>query len=116
MTLYDLISLNDALAAGRDLLAALAPSLIGSGVAQVWKPGLSWRHRFIQWIVGSTVSYYATGAIIAFTGWNEFVAQSLAFGIGLVAFDATPRLIRAAGDALAELPARLSDRFLGKKG
>lgn len=102
--------------AGAALLANLTPSLIGSAVAQVWKPGLNWRHRFVQWIVGSTVSYYATVAIISLTGWNEFVAQSLAFGIALVAFDATPRLIAAVADVVADLPARLSDRFLGKKG
>lgn len=101
---------------GVDLIGALTPSLIGSAVAQVWKPGLNWRHRFVQWIVGSTVSYYATVGIVALTGWNEFVAQSLAFGIALVAFDATPRLIRAAADVIAELPAGLRDRFLGKKG
>lgn len=99
-----------------NLIGALTPSLIGSAVAQVWKPGLSWRHRFLQWVVGSTVSYYATVGIIAWTGWNEFVAQSLAFGIAMIAFDATPRLIRALGDALTELPARIADRYFGKKG
>lgn len=98
-----------------EVAGSLSPSLIGSAVAQAWKPGLSWRHRFLQWIVGSTVSFYATRAIIAFTGWNDFVAQSIAFGIALVAFDATPRLLRAASDTLATLPARIADRFFPKK-
>lgn len=109
------MDLRTLLDTGAGLIGALTPSLIGSAVAQVWKPGLSWRHRFVQWIVGSTVSYYATVGIIALTGWNEFVAQSLAFGIALVAFDATPRLIRAAGDVIASLPAGLRDRLLGKQ-
>lgn len=107
---------HDLFDAARNILAALTPSLIGSAVAQTWKPGLSWRHRFVQWVVGSTVSYYATVGIISATGWNEFVAQSLAFGIALVAFDATPRLVAAAGDTLAELPGKFSDRYFGKKG
>lgn len=96
-------------------ISALAPSLIGSAVAQAWKPGLPWRQRFIQWVVGSTVSYYATVGVIQLTGWNEFVAQSIAFAIALLAFDATPRVIAAAGDVLAGLPARIADRFLGRK-
>jgi hypothetical protein len=98
-----------------DAVGSLTPSLIGSAVAQAWKPGLSWRQRFVQWIVGSTVSFYATRVIIQFTGWNDFVAQSIAFGIALLAFDATPRIARAATDALASVPGRLADRFLPKK-
>lgn len=98
-----------------DVASSLAPSLIGSGVAQVWKPGLSWRQRFVQWVVGSTVSFYATQAVIEFTGWNEFVSQSIAFGVALIAFDATPRLIAASSDALARLPADLAERFTRKR-
>lgn len=109
------MDLRTFLPAAVDAIASLAPSLIGSAVAQAWKPGLSWRQRFLQWIVGSTVSFYATQAIIAVTGWNEFVAQSIAFGIALLAFDATPQLLRAAQTALANVPSRLLDRFLPKK-
>lgn len=98
-----------------EILGALAPSLIGSAVAQAWKPGLSWRDRFLQWVVGSTVSYYATLAIIAVTGWNDFVAQSIAFGIAILAFDATPILKKAITETLSGLPARIADRVLGKK-
>jgi hypothetical protein len=109
------MDLRTFLPAALDALVSLSPSLIGSAVAQAWKPGLSWRQRFVQWIVGSTVSFYATQAIIAVMGWNEFVAQSIAFGIALLAFDATPSLLRAAQNALAIAPGRLLDRFLPKK-
>ncbi len=98
-----------------ELVGSLTPSLIGSAVAQAWKPGLPWRQRVLQWIVGSLVSYYATLAIIAVTGWNAFVAQSIAFGIALLAFDATPALIRAAIDVLVTIPGRFADRFLPRK-
>lgn len=101
--------------AAAEIVGSLTPSLIGSAVAQAWKPALPFRQRFLQWVVGSTVSYYATLGIIAVTDWNGFVAQSIAFAIALVAFDATPRVARAAGDTLAGLPARLADRFLPKK-
>jgi hypothetical protein len=65
--------------------------------------------------VGSTVSYYATLAIIAVTDWNGFVAQSIAFAIALLAFDATPRIARAIIDTLTSVPGRIADRFLPKK-
>lgn len=99
-----------------ELVGSLTPSLIGSAVAQAWKPAMSWRDRALQWVVGSTVSYYATLAIIAVTDWNGFVAQSIAFGIALLAFDATPKVARAVIDTLVSVPGRIADRFLPKKG
>ncbi|EIZ77760.1 hypothetical protein WSK_3771 [Novosphingobium sp. Rr 2-17] len=100
---------------GIELLGSLTPSLIGAAVAQAWKPAMPWRQRMLQWVVGSTVSYYATLAIIAVTDWNGFVAQSIAFGIALLAYDATPRVAKAAIDALTSIPGRLADRFLPNK-
>src|SRR3546814_8262410 len=35
-----------------ELIGSLTPSLIGSAVAQAWKPALPFRDRFLQWIVG----------------------------------------------------------------
>ncbi|WP_330702212.1 hypothetical protein [Novosphingobium resinovorum] len=99
-----------------EVVGSLTPSLIGSAVAQAWKPAMSWRDRMLQWVVGSTVSYYATLAIVAVTDWNGFVAQSIAFGIALLAFDATPRVVKAAIDTLVTIPGRIADRFLPKKG
>jgi hypothetical protein len=64
--------------ASADLIGSISPSLIGSAAAQAWKPHLSWRQRFVQWAVGSVVSYYATLAIVAVTHWSGFVAQSIA--------------------------------------
>lgn len=110
------MDLTTLLKSSADLAGSLAPSLIGSAVAQAWKPSLPWRDRFLQWIVGSTVSYYATMAIIAATGWNDFVAQSIAFGVAIVAFDATPVLKKSVTETLSGLPARIADRLLGKKG
>ncbi|WP_062731887.1 hypothetical protein [Sphingobium abikonense] len=109
------MDLRTFLESGAEMVGSLTPSLIGSAVAQAWKPALPFRQRFLQWIVGSTVSYYATQAIVAVTDWNQFVAQSIAFAIALIAFDATPRIARAAIDTLAAAPSRIADRFLPRK-
>lgn len=98
-----------------ELVGSLTPSLIGSAVAQAWKPALPFRQRFLQWIVGSSVSYYATLAIIAVTGRSDFVAQSIAFGIAMIAFDATPKIARSVIDTLTAIPARIADRYLPRK-
>jgi len=109
------MDLRHLLESAAELIGSLTPSLIGSAVAQAWKPALPFRQRFLQWVVGSTVSYYATIAIIAVTGWNHFAAQSIAFAVALLAFDATPRIARALVDTLTSVPGRLADRFLPNK-
>ncbi|MCI4588621.1 hypothetical protein MOK15_00665 [Sphingobium sp. BYY-5] len=109
------MELRPFLESASDIVGSLSPSLIGSAVAQAWKPALPFRQRFLQWVVGSTVSYYATIAIIAVTDWTGFVAQSIAFAIALLAFDATPRIARAITDTLTSVPGRIADRFLPKK-
>jgi hypothetical protein len=109
------MDLQQILAGTAKLAADLTPSMIGAATAQAWKPGVPFRQRLLQWIVGSTVSYYATLAIIAVTGWSDFVAQSIAFSIALLAFDATPRILKSVVDALASAPQRLADKFLPRK-
>lgn len=112
MELRDLLeSASEAASSAR----SLAPSLIGAALAQAWKPALPWGQRFIQWIAGSTVSFYASGAIVAGFGWSEFAAQGIAFGIALIAFDATPKICTAATTALAKVPGALVARFFPEK-
>ena len=43
------------------------------------------------------------------------MAQSIAFAVALIAFDATPRIARAAIDTLASVPGRIADRYLPRK-
>lgn len=109
------MDLRDLASSAAELVGSLTPSLIGSAVAQAWKPSLPFRQRLLQWIVGSTVSYYAMLGIVALTGWGGFAAQSIAFGIALIAVDATPRLAREITDKLTSVPGRIIDRFLPKK-
>lgn len=91
--------------------AALAPAAIGSAVAQAWRPGLSWKQRLLQWIVGICVSYYVTLGATEVFNLTPFAAQACGFVIAMIAFEITPQFIRAAGDLAAELPARLLARI-----
>lgn len=100
------------------LLSGLAPGAIGAAVSMAWRRGLTWGERFVQLAVGIIVSWFITRAVGALWPlWfralpDPFVMQAIAFTIGMVAFEATPRFISAASDVIAGLPARLADRFL----
>jgi hypothetical protein len=96
--------------------SALGPAAIGSAVAQAWQKGLDWRQRLLQWVVGICVSYYVTLALGAWLGFNDFVAQGVGFVIAMIAFEAAPKFIRAAGDAVAGLPGVLSGWLSRKSG
>lgn len=91
--------------------AALAPAALGSAVAQAWRPGLSWKQRLLQWLVGICVSYYVTLGATEIFNLTPFVAQACGFVIAMIAFEVTPLFIRAAGDLMAELPALLKARL-----
>lgn len=85
-------------------LSALVPGMIGAAVGQFWKPGLSWRQRVLQWIVGVSCQYYVSQAVVHGLSWHPFVAQSLGFFVAMCAFEVAPRLVKAVGDATATLP------------
>jgi len=109
MTLPDL--LNELWEQTRAAAAALTPAAIGSAVAQAWRPGLPWRQRLVQWVVGICVSYYVTRAAAEIFDFKPFVAQACGFVIAMIAFEAAPGFIRATGDLAAELPALLKARI-----
>lgn len=98
------------------LLSGIAPGAIGAAVGLAWRKGLTWRERFIQMAVGIIVSWFAGRAIGALWALDPFVLQGIAFTIGMIAFEATPRFIAAAADVAGTIPAALRDRFLGKGG
>jgi hypothetical protein len=92
---------------------ALGPAALGSAVAQAWKPGLSWRQRLAQWLVGICVSYFVTRAASVTFGLNEFVAQAIGFVVAMCAFEVAPRLVKGIGDACAAIPDIVRD-FAGR--
>lgn len=108
--------LSDALDAARNMMSALGPAAIGSAVAQAYQRGLSLRDRLVQWLVGISVSYYVTAAAADWFSFGAFVAQGVGFVIAMIAFQATPKFIAGAGDALGHFPRAVSDWFLRRKG
>lgn len=100
----------------RTLGTALGPAAIGATCSQAFKRGLRWTERLIQILVGTFVSYFVGGAIVAAFTPEPFLVQSIGFVLGMIAYEATPRFIHNAADVAAQLPAALRDRFLGRKG
>lgn len=95
--------------------AALAPAAIGATVSQAFKRGISYGERLTQILVGILVSYFVGGGLVAFFQAEGFVAQAITFVVAMIAYEATPRFIQNAADAVAQLPAALRDKLLGKK-
>ena len=87
-----------------NLLSALGPGMLGAAVGQAWKPGLTWRQRLVQWVVGVSCAYYVALAVIHGLGWHPYVAQGVAFIVGMCAFEVAPRLVAALSQAAAGLP------------
>ncbi|KQM79358.1 hypothetical protein ASE70_05680 [Sphingomonas sp. Leaf22] len=94
-------------------LAGLVPGAMGAAVSLAYEKGLTWSDRFIQFTVGTVVSYFARGAIVALFDLHTFVIDGIVFTAGMIAFRATPRFASAAIDVVVGLPAIIRDRFVG---
>lgn len=106
--------LHQLLDSARDVAAALSPSALGAAVAQAYQKGLSWRERLVQWCVGITVSQFVTRGIVAWMGWPLEVSQGVAFVLGVIAFQATPKFMASAADAVAAIPEILRKKAGGE--
>lgn len=95
--------------------AALAPSAIGATIAAAMKQGITWTERLLQIFIGICVSWYARAAIEAIWSPDPFVAQSIAFVAGLLAYDVLPKLRERAVARLVELPDALADWLVRRK-
>lgn len=102
---------HDILEGVQAIASALTPAAVGAAIGQAWEKGLSWTQRISQWVVGICVSYYVGFAIEAAMNLDAFVADAVKFIIAMIAFQATPRFIRGAVDAVGTLPDRIRDRF-----
>ena len=105
--------IHDFLEATQALVSALTPAAVGAAIGQAWEKGLSWAQRISQWVVGICVSYYLGLAIREIMSLDPFVADAVKFLIAMIAFQATPRFIRGAADAVGTLPASIRDWFFG---
>ena len=106
--------LQEASEAGRAAVTALAPSAIGATVAVMTKRGLTWGERCIQIAVGICFSWYTRVALEALFNPDPFLAQGIAFTIGLIAYDALPKFRERAIALVADLPDAVRD-FLRRK-
>ncbi|KQM88472.1 hypothetical protein ASE67_01565 [Sphingomonas sp. Leaf23] len=95
------------------LLAGLLPGAMGAAVSLAYEKGLTWSDRFLQFTIGTIVSYFARGVIVALFDLHTFVVDGIVFTAGMIAFRATPRFASAVIDALVSLPALVRDRFFG---
>ena len=90
-------------------VAGLAPGALGAAVSLAYEKGLTWTDRFVQFAVGTTVSWFAGRVIAAVMTLDPFVMQGVTFTAGMIAFRATPRFASGMADIVADLPARLRD-------
>lgn len=96
--------------------SALAPAALGSAVAVAMKRGLTWTERTVQFAVGICVSWYVRLAVEAMVTVDPFVAQAIAFTIGLLAYDALPRFRERAILLVGDIPDLIRDWVARRKG
>lgn len=69
-------------------LEPFVPGVLGALVAQMMRPGLGVRQRFIQWTVGVIVFHFVSRGLAAVFHWPEAVADVVGFFIAFLAFEA----------------------------
>ena len=109
------INLSDMIEASKAAASALAPAAFGSLIAQLYERGMGWRDRLVAYVVGILVSYYVTLGLTAWFGFDQFVSQSVAFVLGMIAYRAAPKFAANLVDAIASIPTLLRDWLAKKK-
>lgn len=99
----------------RDLVEPFLPGAIGAAVGQAWEPGLSWKQRTLQWIVGLSFAVFVVPGIGHLFGWGDAMVDAVGFVTGTLAFKAVPSLRDAAimggAGALHTLPSIFTSWF-----
>lgn len=75
------------------------PGILGAIVAQMIRPGLGLRTRFIQWTVSVIVFHFVSIALTAVFRWPEAIADVVGFFIAFIAFEALHAWQKAAVEA-----------------
>ncbi|MGQ3041450.1 MAG: hypothetical protein ACT6TH_14590 [Brevundimonas sp.] len=75
------------------------PGALGAMVAQMMRPGLGMRTRFVQWTVSVIVFHFVSLAVAAVFHWPEAVGDVIGFFIAFLAFEALHAWRQAAVDA-----------------
>lgn len=69
-------------------LEPFVPGALGALVAQMIRPGLGIRTRFIQWTVSVIVFHFVSVALTAIFGWSAPIANVIGFFVAFIAFEA----------------------------
>ena len=80
-------------------LEPFTPGALGALVAQMIRPGLGLRQRFIQWTVSVVVFHFISLALAAVFHWPEAVADVIGFFVAFLAFEALHAWQKAAVEA-----------------
>lgn len=75
------------------------PGVLGALVAQMIRPGLGLRTRFIQWTVSVIVFHFVSSALNAVFGWHHAIGQVIGFFVAFIAFEALHAWQKAAVEA-----------------
>jgi len=92
-------ALFEALLAIWHKLEPFLPGVMGAAVAQMMRPGLGMRQRFIQWTVGVIVFHFVSAALAVLFRWPEAVADVIGFFIAFLAFEGLHAWQKAAIEA-----------------
>lgn len=80
--------LLEVLAAVWHRLEPWLPGVLGAVVAQMIRPGLGLRTRFIQWTVSVIVFHFVSLALTAVFHWPDAIADVVGFFVAFIAFEA----------------------------
>lgn len=75
------------------------PGALGALVAQMIRPGLGLRTRFVQWTVSVIVFHFVSLAVLAVFHWPKAVGDVIGFFIAFIAFEALHAWQKAAVEA-----------------
>lgn len=95
---------QDLTAVFHDFGFILISGFLGSMVSLAYMPGLSWRQQVAATVAGGFTASFVCWALQDWMHLSSAIAGGLSFVVGLVAFRATPSLIKAVADSLARLP------------
>jgi hypothetical protein len=75
------------------------PGIFGAIVAQMIRPGLGVRQRFIQWTVSVIVFHFVSIALTTIFRWPDAISDVVGFFIAFIAFEALHAWQKAAVEA-----------------
>lgn len=95
---------QDLAAAFHDFGFILVSGFLGAMVSLAYMPGLTWRQQVAATVAGGFTASFVCWALQDWLHLSAAVAGGLSFVVGLVAFRATPSLVKAVADSFARLP------------